>query len=127
MAKLDSSRQKAVNTRRIVKAEVTILFILIVEFCLYAIEWAMNQFRGKLNPHLHVLVLMTSLALLFYFAIEHIENATNWLIAKGADFGTARFGRRLGVSAMFVVALCVLYVGFYFFTFGELPFLKNER
>ncbi|MDW8438721.1 MAG: hypothetical protein RMM16_11895, partial [Chloroherpetonaceae bacterium] len=122
MSKLDPSRQKAINTRRIVKAEVTILFILIVEFFLYVIEWAMNKLRGKLNPHLHVLVLMISFVLLFSFAIGRIESATNWLIETGTTLGTERLGRRLGVSAMFFATLCALYVGFYFFTFGKLPF-----
>ncbi len=119
-----SPQQKAATTRKWVKVEVTVLFILIVELCLYVIEWGMNQVRGKLNPYLHVLILMVSLVLLFYFAIEHIERATNWLIQKTTDAGTERFGRRMGVSLVFIGTLILLYAAFYFLTFGKLPFTR---
>ncbi len=119
-----SPQQKAATTRKWVKVEVTVLFILIIELCLYVIEWAMNRVRGKLNPYLHVLILMVSLVLLFYFAIGHIESATNWLIQKTTEAGTERFGRRTGVSLVFIGLLIIIYAAFYFFTFGKLPLMR---
>jgi exosortase/archaeosortase len=121
-----SPQQKAATTRKWIRVEVTVLFILIVELCLYVIEWAMNQMRGKLNPHLHILILMISLVLLFYFAIKHIESVANWIIKKTTQAGTEQFGRRAGVSLVFIGLLIIIYVAFYFFTFGKLPIITMK-
>jgi exosortase/archaeosortase len=119
MLKNSTPQQKAAVTRKWVKIEITVLFVLLVEFCLQAVETILNQFRGKLNPHLHVLVLMISIVALFYFAIGRIEGATNWLIEKTTAFGSEIFGRRTGVTLVVLLMLIILYIGFYFLIFGR--------
>lgn len=122
-------QEKSARTRKRARIMITLLTILVLDFILSSINYALEALQGSFSPYLLTAVGMLLVILIFYpamFVAANIHSLTDKVIGSTMKFGAHMWGRRQGYVVIFISLVFLLYCGFYWAWFKQVPFANLD-